>query len=199
MVPDHAAKSDGVGESRFAGSEAEIDIFGAVVEFFVKTTELLPEVARNEQASARDSGHEAMARARAAAGLRTRNWSHIVLGFAFGSHVDACVVNRPGGGVELNITDGTGFRRRLVKGEHWLQPPRRKDKIVIEKNEKISRGCRGGTVICGSVPEILLVKDDSEAGILKCSQPLARTVGAAVVGENDFVIEIGGQRSVQAL
>lgn len=195
VVADDATKGDGVGAAEGAGPETEVDVFTAVDVALVEAAELLPQRAFDEHAGPGEGGDGADGGKETRA---TRGEGAVVDGFALLIDDDAGVVDSTGAGVELNVADEAGaVGERAVGAEHGFEPAREENEIVIEEGEHVAAGVGDGAVVGGGVTEIAIVEDDAERRA-EGAEPSARSVGAAVVDENDFVREAGGERGLQA-
>ncbi len=195
MVADDAGERDGVGAAEGAGSETEVDVFTAVDVALVEAAELLPQCAFDQHAGTGEGGDGADGgkETREARGERA-----VVDGFALLIDDDAGVVDGARAGVELKVADEAGaVGERAVGAEHGFEPAREENEIVVEEGEHVAAGVGDGAVVGGGVTEIAIVEDDAKRWA-EGAEPSARSVGAAVVDENDFVRETGGERGLQA-
>ena len=85
-----------------------------------------------------------------------------------------------------------------MRAEHALQPARAENEVVVEQREVATVREGDSAVVGGSVAEIALVKDHAERR-REGRKPVAGAVGAAVVNEDNFVSEPGGQSWAQTL
>ena len=119
-------------------------------------------------------------------------------GFALLIDDDAGVVDDAGAGIELDVADEAGaVGEGAVGAEEGFEPVGEEDEIVVEEGEEVATGDRDGAIVGGGVTQIAVVQDDAkrrgEGG-----QPGTGVVGAAVVDEDDFVGEAGGEGGLQA-
>lgn len=195
VVADDAAEGDGVGAAEGAGAKTEVDVFAAVEVALVEAAELLPEGALDEDACAGEGGDGTDGGAEAG---KERGQGAVMDGLALLVNNDAGVVDDAGASVELDVADEAGaVGQRTMGTEHGLQPMGQEDQVVIEESEKFAAGECAGAVVGTGVAEIAFIEDDTE-GRGERREPGARIVGAAVVDENDFVREGGGEGGLQA-
>ena len=195
VVADDAGEGDGVEAAEGAGAKAEVDVFAAVDVALVEAAEVLPEGAFDEHAGAGDGGDGPHGGAEAGKG---RGQGAIVDGFALGADDDPGVIDDAGAGVELDVADQAGaVGERAVGAEQGLEPLREENQVVVEEREEVAAGDRDGAVVGGGVTEIAVVEDDAKRRG-EGREPGTGVVGAAVVDENDFVGETGGERGLEA-
>ena len=101
-------------------------------------------------------------------------------------------------GVDLHVADQSGaVAEATVDGEHGFQPARGEDQVVVEQGHHVLGGRGDAAVVRPGVAEIALVEQHA-APTAERREPVASAVGAAVVDEDDLVIETNRERCLQA-
>jgi hypothetical protein len=191
VMIDYASLRDCSEKADLSRAQAEINVLTAVDEGRVEAAELAPRTGFDQQAGTGDGGYDFNFSSK----RRKRAVMHWL---AFGIHNDAGVIDYAGGDGALHVADNAGGGMSRECGEHRVQPPRREDQVVVEEDEKVAGGGFGGTIVTRRVAEVAVVEEYAETVLIFLrAQPVARAVSAAVVDEDDLVVEVCGKGGLQ--
>src|SRR4051812_24290721 len=179
------------------GAQAVINVFPAILERHIESTELLPRAAAKERACRGDhleaAGHRGGRVIRREPGIDMVRESIEADG-------DSSMLNGVIRKEKLRSNHRRGWMLEGVVHE-CRKPPRGRNGVVIEENHKLAGRRRDSSVAgCGETARGLVVND--EYAIAVCCKKRGGPVGRAVVDDDklpsDLVIRLGEER-IQAL